>query len=67
MAKKFLEIGPGQNLLETRVEIVKVEKNIFMLKTKISHIGLLGTLEKWLESKFSIGEPIGESNYIDML
>jgi WD40 repeat protein len=61
MAKKFLEIGPGQNLLPTRIEIVKVEKNIFMLKTKTSHSGLLKTLEKWLESKFSMGE----SNYID--
>jgi WD40 repeat protein len=61
MAKNFLEIGPGQNLLPTRIEIVKVEKNIFMLKTKISHSGLLETLENWLESKFSMGE----SNYID--
>jgi WD40 repeat protein len=56
MTCKFLEIGSGQILPPTRFEIVKVEKNIFRLKTKESHVGLLRTLEKWLESNNSIGE-----------
>jgi hypothetical protein len=63
MTCKFLEISLGKNLLPTRLEIFEVEKGIFMLKTKNSHVGLLGTLEKWLNSNNLIGEPC----YKDML
>ena len=58
MACKFLQIGPDQNLLPTRFEIVEFKKNIYMLKTKDAHVGLLGTLKKWLESNFSMGESL---------
>ena len=60
---KFLEISSGQNLPSSEFEIVEVEKNIFMLKTQISHVRLLGTLEMWLESNYSVEE----SSYSDML
>jgi hypothetical protein len=56
MACGFLEIGLGQNLHPTRFEIFEAEENIFRLKTKDSHVGLLGTLEKWIESNYSMGE-----------
>ena len=56
MACKFLEIGSGQNLPAKRFEIVEVEKNIFMLKTEDSHVGLVGTIQKWLKSNNSLGD-----------
>jgi WD40 repeat protein len=63
MTPKFIEISSGENLPPTRFEIVEVQKDNFMLKTKNSHIGLLGNLEKWIESNKSIGE----SSYTEML
>jgi hypothetical protein len=60
MTSKFLEIGAGQNLPPTRFEIFEVKENIFELKSKNSHVGLLETLEKWLKSNY----PMGESLYI---
>jgi hypothetical protein len=50
-------------LLPTRLEIFEVEKGIFILKTKNSHVGLLGALEEWLNSNNLIGEPC----YKDMI
>jgi hypothetical protein len=63
MTCKFLEIGPGQDLLPNKFEIVRVEKNTFMLKTKNSHFALLATLEIWLKSYNSMEE----SSYSDIL
>ena len=63
MASKFLEIGPGQNLLPTRFEILEVQKNIYRLKTKNSHVGLNETLKKWLKSNNTMGESV----FTDML
>ena len=63
MSSKFIEISSGQNLLRARFEIVEVEKNTFMLKTKNSHVGLLGTLDKWVKSNYSMDE----SSYSVML
>ena len=63
MASKFLEISSGQNLLPTRFEITEVELDVYMLKTRDSHSGLLPTLDKWLKSNYLLGEP----EYIDML
>ena len=64
MTSKFLEIcqgqaqgkGLGQGLLPMRFEIVEVRKNRFMLKSKDSHIGLLGALDGWLQFNNSMGE-----------
>jgi hypothetical protein len=56
MTCKYLEISSGENLPRTRFEIVKVEKDIYMLKTIDSHVGLLGTLYKWLKSNTSMDE-----------
>jgi hypothetical protein len=60
MTPKFIEISSGKNSLPTRFEIVEVEKDIFMLKTKDSHVGLLKTLLKNNDS-------IDESSYSVML
>lgn len=56
MNPKFLEISSGRNLLPTKFEIVEVEKNTFMLKTKVSYFGLLRTLNKWLKSNYFMEE-----------
>jgi WD40 repeat protein len=56
MSSKFLEINSGQNTPPTRFEIIEVEKDNFMLKTKDSHVGLLGTLQEWLQSNILMGE-----------
>jgi hypothetical protein len=48
MTCKFIEISLGQNLPPMKFEIVEVEENNFILKTKDSHAGLLETLQKWL-------------------
>ena len=56
MTGKFIEISSGQDLLPTRYEIVAVEKNTYMLKTRDSYLGLFGTLEKWLENNNSMRE-----------
>jgi hypothetical protein len=63
MTCKFLEISFGQNLPPTRFEIVEVQKNNFMLKTEDSHVGLLGTLKKWVQNN----TPMGEISYSEML
>jgi hypothetical protein len=63
MNPKFLEISSGQNLPQMKFEIVEVQKNSLMLKTKDSHVGLLGTLTEWLKSNYSIDE----SSYSVML
>jgi WD40 repeat protein len=53
---KFLEISSGVNLLPKKFEIIQVEKHTYMLKTKDSHLGLLGTLDKWIKSNYSMEE-----------
>jgi WD40 repeat protein len=58
MTPKFIEIGSGQNLPPKKFEIVEVQNDIFMLKTKESHAGLLKTLDKWLKTYYSIGESL---------
>jgi WD40 repeat protein len=63
MACKFLEIGSGQSLPPTRFELLEVQKDTFMLKTKNSHVGLLVTLEKWLESNYPMGESLFIGGY----
>jgi hypothetical protein len=64
MTCKFLEISSGQDLLPNKFEIVEVQNGTFMLKTEISHFGLLETLEKWLKiDHFSMEQ----SSYSDML
>jgi WD40 repeat protein len=60
---KFIEISSGQDSPRTRFEIVEVEKDNFMLKTKDSHVWLLGTLEKFLQRNLFMTE----SGYTDML
>ncbi len=60
MTRKFLEISSGHNLPPKKFEIVEVQKNRFTLKTKDSHVKLLRTLEKWLETN----NPMGESLFI---
>jgi hypothetical protein len=63
LSPKFLEISSGQNSTPIRFEIVEVEKDNFMFKTKDSHVELLGTLQEWLKSNILMGE----SNYSVML
>ena len=63
MNSKILKIGSGHNTPPNKFEIVEVEKNVFMLKTKISHFGLAAILEKWLNSNTSMEE----LSYCDML
>jgi hypothetical protein len=58
MTSKFLEICSGENLPPTKFEIVEVQKNIFMLKTKDSHSGLLETLQNWLQKNDSMGDSL---------
>ena len=58
MPCKFLEISLGQNVLPRWFEIVEVVKNTFVLKSKDSHVGLLGTLKKLLKSNGSMGESL---------
>jgi hypothetical protein len=63
MSCKFLEISTGKNLLPKKFEMVEVEKNTFMLKTKNSHFELLGTLDNWVKSNNLMEEP----SYSDVL
>jgi hypothetical protein len=56
MTPKFIEISSGQNLPPKKFEIVEVQKDHFMLKTKESHAGLLQTLDKWLQRNYSMEE-----------
>jgi WD40 repeat protein len=63
MTSRFLEISSGQNLPARKFEIVEVQKDNFMLKTKDSHVELLGTLDKSLQSN----NTMGESGYSNML
>ena len=63
MAHKFIEIGSGQNLPPKKFEIVEVQKDNFMLKTKESCAQLFQTLDNWLQTYYSIGE----SGYSAML
>ena len=58
MPPKFIEIGSGQNLPPKKFEIVEVQKDHFMLKTKESHADLLQTLDKWLQRYYSMGESL---------
>ena len=50
-------------MLTTRFEITEVELGVFMLKTRDSHAGLLRTLDNWVKSNYSLGEP----GYTDLL
>jgi hypothetical protein len=63
MASKFLEISSGKKLPRRGFEIIEVDPNIFMLKTKESHVGLLEFLEMWLEKNYRMEE----SEYKDIL
>jgi hypothetical protein len=63
MASKFLEISSGKELPRRGCEIIEVEPNIFMLKTKESYVGLLESLEMWLEKNYRMEE----SEYNDIL
>jgi hypothetical protein len=56
MTPKFIEITSGQNLPSKKFEIVEVQKDNFMLKSKESHADLLRTLDNWLQRNYSIGE-----------
>jgi hypothetical protein len=56
MTAKFLQIGSGENTPAPRFEIFEVQKNIFELENKNSHVGLLVTLENRLKSNFPMGE-----------
>jgi hypothetical protein len=56
MTPKFIEIGSGQNLPPKIFEIVEFQKDHFMLKTKEYHADLLQTLDKWLQTYYSMGE-----------
>ena len=58
MPCKFLQIGPGQDFPPSRFEIFEIQKNIFELEDKNSHVGLLVTLEKWLKSNYPMGESL---------
>ncbi len=48
MPPKFIEIGSGQNLPPKKFEIIEVQKDHFMLKTKQYCADLLQTLDNWL-------------------
>jgi WD40 repeat protein len=63
MTCKLLEISSGKDLPPKRFEITEVEANIFMLKTKESKTELVETLDKWLQSNYSLRE----SGYGEML
>ena len=63
MIPEFIEIGSGQNLPPKKFEIVEVQKNHFMLKTKESHAQLFQTLDNWIQTYYSMGE----SDYSAML
>ena len=63
MTPKFIEIGSGQNLPPKIFEIIEVQKDHFMLKTKESHAHLHQTLDNWLQTYYSMGE----SDYSAML
>jgi hypothetical protein len=56
MTCKFIEISSGQDLPTRKFEIVQVQKDTFMLKTKDSHIGLIGALNQLLVSNYSMDE-----------
>jgi hypothetical protein len=58
MSIKFLEMPSAQNLPPVRFELSKVEKNIYMLKTKDASESLVETLDAWLESNDSMTEPV---------
>ncbi len=58
MTPKFIEIGSGQNLPPKKFEIVEVQKDNFMLKTKESIAGLVETLDKWLQTNNSMTAPV---------
>ena len=63
MNPKFIEICSGSNLPPKKFEIVEVQKNNFMLKTKESCAQLFQTLDNWLQTNYSMGE----SGYSAML
>jgi hypothetical protein len=63
MTPKFIEIRLGENSAPSRFEIVEVEKDNFMLKTKDLYVGLLGALQNWLQSNIFMGE----TGYAEML
>jgi WD40 repeat protein len=63
MNPKFIEISSGKNSPRTMFEIIEVEKDKFMLKTKDSHVGLYRTLQNWLQSNILLEE----SSYSVML
>ena len=63
MASKFLEISSGKGLPPQRCEITEVEPDIFMLKTKESHIGLLEYLDIWLQKNYRMKQSV----YSDLL
>jgi hypothetical protein len=63
MTPKFIEIASGQNLPPKIFEIIEVQKDIFMLKTKESHAHLHQTLDNWLQTYYRMGE----SDYSAML
>ena len=56
MNPKILEISDGQNWRTKTFEIVEVQTDTFMLKSKDSHVGLLGTLNKWLKHNSKMGD-----------
>ena len=56
MPSKFVEISAGQNLPPKKFEILEVEKNTFMLKTKNSYAKVLWTLQKWLQNNYLVKE-----------
>jgi WD40 repeat protein len=63
MNPKFIEISSGKNSPGTMFEIIEVEKDKFMLKTKDSHVVLYRTLQNWLQSNILLEE----SSYSVML
>ncbi len=58
MTPKFIEIGSGQNLPPKKFEIIEVQKDHFMLKTKESHAHLHQTLDNWPQTYYSMGESV---------
>jgi hypothetical protein len=63
MSYKVLEVSSGNNMVPKKYELVEVQQNIFMLKSRESTAKLRETLNKWLQKNYSITE----LDYSDML